>query len=228
MIETAFWKQPIAELLTGLSAKHDGLTSNEASLRLLRYGRNDAIDHKRTPGRLRLTQRLFNPLVIILLLASAISAAMGDLASFAIVACIVFLSVLLDFAQESRALRAIEALRDQVALMANVRRDGVEKILPVVELVPGDVARLTAGDLVPADGVLLSCRHLFVNQALLTGESFPVEKRTAEFGNPTSEINAADNVALAGTAVISGTGLLLVCQTGHHSMFGQLANTLIA
>ena len=228
MIETVYWKQPIKALLAGLAATHDGLTTNEASLRLLRYGRNDAIDHKRTPGRLRLTQRLSNPLVIILLLASAISAAMGDLASFAIVASIVLLSVLLDFAQESRALHAVEALRDQVALRATVRRDGVETSLPVVELVPGDIVRLTAGDLVPADGVLLSCRNLFVNQALLTGESFPVEKHAAEYGNPTIDINGADNVALAGTSVISGTALLLVCQTGHRTTFGQLADTLIA
>jgi Mg2+-importing ATPase len=115
-----------------------------------------------------------------------------------------------------------------VALRADVRRDGAELSLPVGQLVPGDIVRLTAGDMVPADGVLRSSRDFFVNQALLTGESYPVEKRVAEQGDPAAEIADASNVALAGTSVISGNAILLICQTGRRTTLGQLADTLIA
>jgi Mg2+-importing ATPase len=228
MAETAFWQQPAAALLAELATTDSGLTSQEAALRLLRYGSNDAAVQKRAPASLRLVRLLANPLVIILLLASALSAATGDVASFVIITSIVLLSVLLDFAQESQARNAVDALRQQVALRADVRRDNTEASLPVDQLVPGDIVRLTAGDLVPADGVLLSSRNFFVNQALLTGESFPVEKRAAELGDQAIDVSEAGNVALAGTSVISGGAVLLVCQTGRRTTLGQLADTLIA
>ena len=228
MTETAFWKQPAAALLAELGTTDSGLTSQEAALRLLRYGSNDAAAPKRSPAWLRFIRLLANPLVIILLVASALSAATGDVASFVIIASIVLLSVLLDFAQASQAQSAVDALRQQVALRADVRRDGAETSLPVVQLVPGDIVRLTAGDMVPADGVLLSSRDFFVNQALLTGESFPVEKHAAEHGDPATEVSEAGNVALAGTSVIAGSAVQLICQTGRHTTLGQLAATLIA
>jgi P-type Mg2+ transporter len=228
MTETAFWKQPAAALLAELGTTDSGLTSREAALRLQRYGSNDAAAPKRPPAWLRFIRLLANPLVVILLVASALSAATGDVASFVIIASIVLLSVLLDFAQASHAENAVDALRQQVALRTDVRRDGVEASLPVDQLVPGDIVRLTAGDLVPADGVLLSSRDFFVNQALLTGESFPVEKQVAEHGNPAAEISEAGNVALAGTSVIAGSAVQLICQTGRRTTLGELAATLVA
>jgi Mg2+-importing ATPase len=228
MTETAFWKQPTAALLTGLTTTDSGLTSQEAALRLSRYGSNDSTTPKRAPAWRSLPRRLANPLVIVLLLASVLSAATGDVASFIIIDGIVLLSVLLDFMQEKRARSAVDALREQVALQANVFRDGFETSLPVAQLVPGDIVRLTAGDLVPADGVLLSSRYLFVNQALLTGESYPVEKHAAEYGDSAAEITEAGNVTLAGTSVISGSAVLLVCQTGCRTILGQFSDTLIA
>ncbi|MDB5394830.1 MAG: mgtA [Rhodospirillales bacterium] len=228
MTETAFWRQSTASLLAELASAESGLAAKEAARRLLRDGGNDAAAPKRTPAWLQLTRRLANPLVIILLLASALSAATGDVASFVIITGIVVLSVLLDFVQESRAQNAVDALREQVALRADVRRDSAEIRLPVAQLVRGDVVRLTAGDMVPADGVLLSSRDFFVNQALLTGESYPVGKHAAEQGDPAAEVSEAGNVALAGTSVISGSAILLVCQTGRGTTLGQLADTLIA
>jgi Mg2+-importing ATPase len=228
MTETAFWKQPAAALLAELGVTDNGLTSREAALRLLCYGSNDAAAPKRSPAWLRFARLLANPLVIILLVASALSAATGDVASFVIIASIVLLSVLLDFAQANQAQNAVDALRQQVALRADVRRDGVEASLAVAHLVPGDVVRLTAGVMVPADGVLLSSRDFFVNQALLTGESFPVEKHAAELGDPATEISEAGNVGLAGTSVIAGSAVQLICRTGRHTMLGHLAATLIA
>jgi P-type Mg2+ transporter len=228
MTETGFWKQPATALIAELATAESGLTSPEAALRLLRYGSNDAAAPKRPAAWRRFIRLLANPLVIILLVASALSAATGDVASFVIIASIVLLSVLLDLAQSTQAQNAVDALRQQVALRADVRRDGVEASLPVAQLVPGDIVRLSAGDLVPADGVLLSSRDFFVNQALLTGESFPVEKHAAEHGDPAAEISQAGNVALAGTSVIAGSAIELTCQTGRNTMLGQLAATLIA
>lgn len=228
MPESGFWKQSSAALLLELATTNDGLASPEAAKRLARFGANTATALRGTPAWLRLIKRFSNPLVIVLLVASGLSAMTGDVASFVIITAIVLLSVLLDFVQENRAQTAIDALREQVALRADVRRDGAEISLAVDRLVPGDIVRLTAGDLVPADGVLLSTRDLFVNQALLTGESFPVEKHAADQGDPAAEITDAGCVALAGTSVISGTAIQLVCRTGRQTMLGQLADTLIA
>jgi Mg2+-importing ATPase len=218
---------PIAELLAELASSNLGLTSPEAARRVLRYGSNDATTTKRAPAWLRFVQRSANPLILVLLPASALSAATGDVASFIIVAVIVLLSVLLDVVQESRAQNAIDALREQVALRADVRRDGVQASLPVAQLVPADIVQLTAGDLVPADGVLLASRDLFLNQALLTGESYPVEKHVAEQGFAAALVTEAANVALAGTSVVSGIASLLVCRTARGTTLGKLADTLV-
>jgi len=136
MGETAFWKQPAGALLAELATTDSGLASQEAASRLLRYGSNDAHSFQRAPAWLRSTRLLGNALVIILLLASALSAGTGDVASFVIIASIVLLSVLLDFAQASQAQNAVDALRQQVALRAVVHRDGAEASLPVAQLVP--------------------------------------------------------------------------------------------
>ncbi len=228
MLEPGFWKKSATVLLTALTTTDTGLSSQEAKQRLARYGSNDATAPKRAPGWLRFVKLLGNPLVIILLVASGLSALTGDVPSFVIIAAIVLLSVLLDFVQESRAQTAVDALREKVALRAEVRRDGAETTLPVAQLVPGDIVLLSAGDLVPADGVLLSTRDLYVNQALLTGESYPVEKHAADQGDPAAEISEVGCVALAGASVVSGSAVQLVCRTGRQTMLGQLADTLIA
>ncbi len=221
-----FWQIPTPRLLADLQTTQDGLTTPMVAVLRRKFGTNEAAAPKRTPAWLRIGKRFANPLVIILLVASALSAASGDLASFIIVTAIVTVSVLLDFWQESRADAAINALRGQVAVRTAVRRDGAEVNVPVAELVPGDIVRLSAGDLVPADGRLLATRDFFVNQALLTGESFPVEKHTTDT-DAASELSAAGNVGLAGTSVISGSATMVVCATGHDTALGQLADTLI-
>jgi Mg2+-importing ATPase len=228
LADTAFWKLPPKTILDAFAVTEVGLSSLEAAGRLVKYGANDAAAAKRAPAWLRFAQRFSNPLVIILLVASGLSAATGDVASFVIISGIVLLSVLLDFVQESRAESAVEALRAQVALKADVRRDGSEISLPVGQVVPGDIVRLAAGDLVPADGLLLSSRDFFVNQALLTGESYPVEKQASESGDLAADVGDAGNVALAGTSVISGSAVMVVCATGRRTSLGQIADTLIA
>jgi Mg2+-importing ATPase len=168
-----------------------GLSTDQANRRLSVYGPNDAAATKRRPAWRRFLALFANPLVGILLFASALSAAPGDTASFVIVVTIVVLSVVMDFVQEMRAQNAVDALQAKVALHARAVRDGREVIVLVAALVPGDVVKLRAGDLVPADGRLLAARDFFVNEALLTGESYPVEKNFVEEPKPAATVTTA-------------------------------------
>lgn len=222
-----FCNIPLERVLAELNSSAEGLKSGEAEQRLLRYGPNDATAPKKPPSWRRFIGRFRSPLVIILLFASGLSAATGDVASFIIITTIILLSVLMDFVQETRAQNAVDALRAKVAIQAQVLRDGREVSIAIREIVPGDVVHLAAGDLVPADGRLLAARDLFMNQALLTGEPYPVEKHAGDLTVPVTDLAAATNGVLAGTSVISGTGTFLVCRTGRATAFGQLADSLI-
>ena len=211
---------PLDVLFSDLASSREGLTDAEAQARLARFGPNDALAHQELPLWVQFLLRFSNPLILLLLFASALSALAGDTASFAIVAVIVTLSVALDFFQEMRAQNAVEALRRSVAPKAMVLRDGRERELHFEELVRGDVVRLSSGDILPADCRLISARDLFVNQALLTGEPYPVEKHA---GDVSGEVT---NVAFMGTSVVSGTGSALVCRTGGDTAIGDLASQL--
>jgi Mg2+-importing ATPase len=211
-----------ARALVNGGVMHDagepGLSAAEAAARLARYGPNQITTHRRRAIVFEFLARFRNPLVLLLLAASAVSALTGDLASFVIISAMVIMSVTLDFVQEHRAGRAAERLKASVAVRASVLRDGTVRELPVAEVVPGDVVRLAAGDLVPADGRVLEARDLFVNQALLTGEPYPVEKlagREDDLGT-----------VFMGTSVISGTAIVRIERTGARTTFGAIAETL--
>lgn len=224
----AMAERPLAAVLTELDANPGGLSGAEAQARRNRWGVNDVTAARRRPAWRQLLDRLRNPLLIILLLASGFSAATGDLYSFVIVVVIVLISIVLDFVQEVRAENAVEALRRSVGLRAATLRDGRESDLPVEQLVPGDIVRLTAGDMVPADARLIEARDLFVNQALLTGEPYPVEKHAADLPQPPADPSAATNMVFMGTSVISGTGRAVVARTGRVSLLGGMAHSLSA
>jgi len=222
------WNGPLEPLLALLKATPHGLSSGEAERRLERHGPNDALTRRRQPLWVRFLARFRSPLILILLFASTLSAATGDLTSFAIIVVIVLLSVVLDFVQEVRAENAVDALRRSVALRAEVWRDGKKADIAVDHLVPGDVVRLAAGDVVPADSRLLEARDLFVNQALLTGEPYPAEKHAGDLPAPVHDPAAATNAVFMGTSVISGTATALICRTGRATALGGLAGTLAA
>jgi P-type Mg2+ transporter len=222
-----FWQLPVTVLLEQLAASSDGLSGAEAAARLAQFGPN-LIHGERKRALLRQFLTKFrNPLVIILLIASALSAVTGDAASFFIIATIVIISVTLDFVQEYRAGQAAERLRRSVAVRGQVLRDGKPLEIPLAELVPGDVALLAAGDLVPCDGRVLEAKDFFVNQALLTGEPYPVEKAPGELSVKT-EVHVAGNTVLLGTSVISGTAKVMMCRTGQNTALGEIADTLLA
>lgn len=220
------WKLPAASLLIRLSTRITGLNSTEVRARQRQYGQNSAAENKRKPMWLQFAARFQNPLVIILLVASGLSAATGDIASFIIVAAIVLVSLTLDFVQESRAQNAVDALRQSVAVRGSVRRDGAIISVPVDQLVPGDIVELIAGDLVPADARLLESRDLFINQALLTGEPYPVEKLASDAARDVENAAGASNTVFAGTSVISGTATILICWIGGATSLGHLAASL--
>jgi Mg2+-importing ATPase len=228
MTTAPFWNRPLVGLLSDLDARPEGLATPEAERRLARFGPNEVTARDRASGWVRFVRRFRNPLVLILLVASAGSVVTGDTASFVIVVAIVTLSVAMDFIQETRAQNAVEALRDQVALRAEVVRSSQQATVLVRQVVPGDIVRLTAGDLVPADGRLLDARDFFVNQALLTGEPYPVEKHAGDLPVAAPTLSDATNAVFAGTSIISGVATVLVCRTGRATQFGQLADTLIA
>ena len=225
--DSPFWQLPISALLGQVAASPDGLSSAEAAARLAQFGPNLIHGEKKKSLVLQFLAKFRNPLVIILLTASALSAFTGDAASFFIIGTIVIISTTLDFLQEYRAGQAAEGLRRSVAVRGHVLRDGNPLEIPLAELVPGDVALLTAGDLIPCDGRVLEAKDFFVNQALLTGEPYPVEKAPGDLPGET-EILSAGNTVLLGTSVISGTARVLMCRTGQNTELGEIADTLLA
>jgi Mg2+-importing ATPase len=203
-----------------------GLSLAEASARLERFGPNEPATTKHHSFFSDLIHVFMNPLVLILVIAAVASAFLGDAVDAAIIAVIVLLSGVIDFIQTYRSERAIEQLRDRVAPTAIVLRGGEWKEIPRREVVPGDIFRLSAGDLVPADGRLLLARDLYVQQAALTGESLPTEKEAT--GAPAS-INAdAPNMIFLGTSVVSGTATAEVVATGPRTAFGDISARLAA
>ena len=165
-----------------------------------------------------------NPLVLILVIAAIASAFLGDKVDAGIIGVIVLLSAAIDLTQTYRSQRAVEKLRAQVAPTATVLRDGEWKELPRRDVVPGDIVRLSAGDLVPADARLLIARDLYVLQASLTGESLPAEKEAT--GEPASTKADARNMVFLGTSVVSGTATAEVVATGARTAFGDIAARL--
>jgi Mg2+-importing ATPase len=202
-----------------------GLSTTEARLRLSKIGPNEPVSSRRTSGLVQILLLFVNPLAIILLVASAISAAVGEVINASIIALMVLLSAALNFIQTYRSQRAVERIRKEVAPTANALRDGNWTEIPRRELVPDDVIRLTAGDLVPADAWLLKVRDLHVQEAALTGESLPVEKEALDLHTISQDTSDGHKVFL-GTSVVSGTGTALVMATGKNTAFGDIATRL--
>ena len=205
----------------------EGLSSAEAAARLRRWGPNELAPPPRFEALRQIARQLANPLVLILLAASAVSAAFGQVISATVIALMIILSVGLNVAQAYRSQKAAERLRKQVAQTATVVRDGVARELPAREVVPGDMLHLRAGDLVPADCRLQAAKDLFVNEAALTGESLPREKHAAAAADGRHSGQAADTDIFRGTSVVSGVGAALVITTGPGTQFGRIAASLV-
>jgi Mg2+-importing ATPase len=219
------WSRDAAALLAEARSDLRGLSAGEAARRLQEDGPN-AIDEEPAAGVARLALRQFaSPLVLILVFGGAVSAVLRDWLDAAIILAVLLGSAGIGFLQEYRASTAIAKLRSRLALTAKVRRDGTLRTLPTRDLVVGDVVELSAGNLVPADGIVLEARDFLVTEAGLTGESFPVEKQPGVLP-PSTPLARRTNAVHLGTSVRSGTATVLVLATGERTAFGAVAERL--
>ena len=224
---TDWYQRETDDVLHELATSFElGLTSAEADRRLEEHGPNElqAAAHI-SPWQI-LFQQFKNVLIVILLIATLLSAFLGHGIEAVAIAVIVLFAVLLGFVQEFRAEKAIEALRQMAAPTATVLRDGEEVELPARDVVPGDVTFLRAGDKIPADVRLLEAINLQVEEAALTGESVPVEKQVAPIAGNDLALGDRRNMGYAGTVATYGRGRAVVVATGMKTEFGKIANML--
>ncbi|MGC8895234.1 MAG: magnesium-translocating P-type ATPase [Candidatus Bathyarchaeia archaeon] len=219
---------PVQELFTRLNTSLLGLSSEEAEERIRVYGYNEIVKKKKRIVVVDFLSHFKSPLIIILLVAGLISGFFGEVINTIIIFAIVMLSVILDFYQEFRAESAAEMLKQRVATTATTVRDGVKREVKLSEIVPGDIIYLSAGDIVPADARVISAKDLFVNQSVLTGESFPVEKTAVPLKSYVSAITEWNNYLFMGTSVVSGTATAVVVKTGSLTEFGKIAKRLVS
>ena len=215
----------MGELVASLSASPTGLSTEEAARRLTVYGPNVIAPHH-NQHVLRLLLRQFgSPIVLLLMAAAILSVLLHDATDGAIILGIVVASGLIGFWQEINAANIVATLVSKVELKTVVLRDGAEARIPLREVVPGDVVVISGGDAIPADCRVLSSRDLFVNEAGLTGESFPVEKSDGDLAR-TTPLARRTNALFMGTHAVSGTARALVVGTGAATEFGMLAARL--
>jgi P-type Mg2+ transporter len=222
---TQYWHQPAPELLQDLQASPQGLSEADSAQRIKTYGPNRLQPRQRHDALTLFLAQFKSPLVIILLCAAVLSFFLDSRPEAVIILVIVCLSSLLSFWQEYSASDAVQKLLAIVQLQALVRRGGVDREVPVEEIVPGDIVILAAGDIIPADGVILESKDLFVDEAALTGETFPVEKNP----NPSpveAPLSQRLNCVFMGTHVVSGWAQVLVVHTGKETEFGQVSQSL--
>ncbi|RPJ85303.1 MAG: ATPase, partial [Acidobacteria bacterium] len=217
---------PVDITLERLGTKHAGLTEAEAARRQATYGPNELIPTQPVSPWTVLLDQFKNVLIIILLLATGLSAFLGHSVEALAITVIVLFAVVLGFVQEYRAERAIQALRKMAAPTATVLRDGQEREIAARELVPGDIVLLKAGSRIPADLRLVESINLQVEEAALTGESVPVNKQPAPLENPGLPLGDRRNMAYAGTAATYGRGRGLVVATAMETEFGKIAQLL--
>jgi P-type Mg2+ transporter len=225
MTVSSFWSKQVPEVAQSVNSSVSGLSEQDAQETLKRVGPN--LIHSRekiTPLGLFLNQ-FKSPIVLILIFATVISAFLQDWADAVIILLIVMGSALLSFFQEYNANNAAEKLKEQVSFETDVLRDGKPVSIPTEEIVPGDVVLLSAGSLIPADGLVIEAKDFFVNQAVLTGETFPVEKIPGVVAE-NAGLPERTNVVFMGTNVRNGRGKAMIVATGPNTAFGQIADKL--
>ncbi|MCX6873190.1 MAG: magnesium-translocating P-type ATPase [Verrucomicrobia bacterium] len=216
-----------AAVLKELGSQPDGLSEAEAATRLQQVGTNEIAREHRQSSAMRLLANIKNPLVLLLLALAVLSFLTGDQRATVVILVMVVLGVVLRFVQETRADDAAAKLKAMVSNTATLVRGGKEQEVPLKLLVPGDIIRLAAGDMVPADVRVLSAKDLFLNQAALTGEALPVERNAAP--SPVDVANPLDlpNLCYLGSNVESGSATAVVIHTGDHTYFGSLAASIV-
>jgi P-type Mg2+ transporter len=222
----SYWALEQDELLQRLGSSADGLSGIEAARRLKEHGSNVVLDHVPLTRLRVLLAQLRNALLLVLVFAAIASALTGEWIDASIVLVVVVATVWIGYSREYSAQSAAAALQDRVRARARVLRDGAQVTVANADVVVGDVVLLSAGTIVPADGVLLEATDFFVSEAVLTGESFPVDKRPGlvAAAAPTRD---RSNCVFLGTNVRSGTARYVVVATGRQTQFGAIARRLV-
>ncbi len=220
-----FWSTPIPDLFEILATSSKGLTTEDASKRLERYGPNVLARQKKAEGFTLFLAQFKSPIILILLFAVGLSLFLQDATDAVIIFVIIAISSFLGFLQEHRASNAVKKLLSMIKITTNVLRDGTQKIIPSEDVVPGDIILVSAGSSIPADSIILESKDLFVNEAVLTGETYPVEKIVATIPPDTPQAKRVNSLFM-GTSVTSGSGKALVVKTGIKTEFGSISERL--
>jgi len=220
-----FWSIAITDLLTSFRSTVTGLSSAEAKKRLIEYGANRLKPQKRSDAFTLLIGQFKSPIILILILASILSLLLHNIVDASIILTIVVISGILGFWQEHSASNAVGKLLAMVQITASAFRDGNEKEIAVEDIVPGDIVMLNAGDVVPGDCIILESKDLFVDEAMLTGETFPVEKDVSVLSEDTP-LSKRTNALWMGTHIVSGSAKALVTLTGKNTEFGKVSERL--
>jgi len=220
--------QPVSAVMEQLQSGVRGLSGELAERRLEKYGPNTVAQEKHRTWLGLLEHALVNPLVILLMILAVVALLTGDPEAAVVMSVMIVLGVVLQFVQESRADAAATRLKAMISVTATVIRDGQTREIPMTELVPGDMVKLSAGDMIPADVRVITCRDLFVVQASLTGESLPVEKTETPMDAVPRSALEMTNVCFLGTSVESGAATAVVVATGLSTYLGAVSKTLAA
>ncbi|MBW8310078.1 MAG: magnesium-translocating P-type ATPase [Candidatus Paracaedibacteraceae bacterium] len=225
-ISQEIWDKSIDELFDYLKSSSQGISSQQARLRLRKYGPNTFSIQSQSIFFYILLKQFKNPFLIMLLTCASLTGYLGEVSSFIIISLIISISMVIGISQEYVASRQVECLKTSVVLKSQVLRDG--KIVEVLSdsIVPGDVVFLSAGDLVPGDGRILVAKNLFVDQSFITGESLPVSKSVCKEGETIQNFSESYSTIFTGSAIISGIAKILICRTGKNAFLGILSQKL--
>ncbi|MEK7353872.1 MAG: HAD-IC family P-type ATPase, partial [Chloroflexota bacterium] len=238
MEEKKWYNLSVAEVLSSLDSRPEGLTAEEAKKRLDEHGFNELREEKKISAWVLLAAQFKNVLIIILLVAVVLSVIIGminyrpgaglpeEITDAIVIFIIVLACVVLGFVEEYRSEKAMAALKKMAALTATVVRNGTDVEIPAREIVPGDIVMLSTGDRIPADLRLIEAFNLRTEEAPLTGESTPVEKTTQAIQGTETAIGDRKNLAYSGTTISYGRGKGIAVATGMETEFGKIATML--
>ena len=210
------------ETLKELNVSERGLSQSEAQKRLAQYGSNELQKEKRSSRIRMFLEQFTDVLIVILIIATALSVAIGEIVDAIVIIAIVLATAILGFVEEFRSEKAVEALKKMTAPTAVVLRDGKEVKIQSTEIVPGDIILLHTGDKIPADARLLKSFNLKIDEASLTGESSPVNKNIDSCGAE-ADLNDRRDMVFTGTVVVCGRGEAVATSTGMNTEFGKIA-----
>jgi P-type Mg2+ transporter len=225
-LKIPFWTLKVEDALNKNKSSLSGLSSKEALFRIDEFGINTLNTEKISTSNFKLFLNQFkNPITLILLFAASLSFFLQDTTNSLIIIVIILFSTILGFWQEKSAGDAVNKLLNLVKVTTTVLRDGTKKEIPVEEVVPGDIIFLSAGNIIPADGLIIEEDELFVDEATFTGETFPVEKNVGVF-EENIPLNKRKNSVFMGSHVVSGTARVLICVTGKNTELGHISKEI--